>query len=194
MDDYRDDEEKSFVAKKITDYYPDDMRDINVSGGDIGRRNKYLVISPPREAIYRVMEEYKFGCECTITVKPSVINKMSLIAIENQIMGCLDFRKVNYIFIRDWSKDGRYHLHGMIKFKDITKRLYVERWITNNIGRIEIKYIQYPEAYSGYMVGQYDRNHEKYMNNLSWNYKNLFHDGTDYLYEIYEEMRVFENV
>jgi len=189
MADYREPEEIA-QTKSVMDYfmdgYPDNMRDIYVSGGDIGRRDKYLVVSPPREVILTVMDQYNFSTECTITVRPQVLNTMSIMMIENQIMGCLDFRKVKYVFFRDWSKDGRYHLHGMIRFMDITKRTYVERWISKNIGRIEIKYIQYNESYAGYMVGQYDKNHEKYMDNLKWNYKCMFHDGFDYFFDWYD--------
>lgn len=185
MDDYMEPEEK-YVTKSIMDYYPDNIRDVYVPGGDIGRRDNYLVVSPPGDVILTIMEQYKFSTECTITVKPQVLNSMSIMRIENQIMHYLDFRKVKYVFFRDWSKDGRYHLHGMIRFMDITKRTYVEKWISKNIGRIEIKYIQYNDSYARYMVGQYDKNHEKYMDNLKWDYRCMFHDGFDYFFDWYD--------
>lgn len=108
--------------------------------------------------------------EITITFKDSTLRIYKDEYMFTQIMKYL--KKKPYLkcgLVADYSKTGRFHLHGIIEFQDITKVKTIKNYFSRTYGQIHINRISFYDSYVKYCIGQYDKDHEKYMDNLHLN-------------------------
>lgn len=72
------------------------------------------------------------------------------------------------VLISDWSKTGRFHLHGIIEMRErkADKLKTIQNYLSRTFGRIMIRTVTYWDSYMDYIVGQYTPGHPKYRNDI----------------------------
>lgn len=103
------------------------------------------------------------GFAITITFTDRMLfeyrEKALLVAIYNRLNKIRNI--LQFCFVSDWSRNGRFHLHGTIKLKDFTKIQYIKNKLRPITGIVKAVLITNTNIWADYCVQQYTEEGKK---------------------------------
>lgn len=130
----------------------------------VGHKNNSLDVimaEKPHKSIEWIRREALRVCEggshaVTITFTDDYLFKYKERYLMNEIEDLLKKTRglTSYVFVNDRSSSGRFHLHGVVKFKDLKVITNLRRKLSQ-YGITKVKQIDNDEKWCGYMIEQY---------------------------------------